>query len=272
MKQRSMDVRSVPKTMLAVFLAIAAGLAFAQSTEVKFPDRDSAMHKEGIFVSVENLRNVGPGLTKNQMYDLLGPPHFHEGVFGVKVWNYIFNFRQNGGVVTCQYQVQFDKDKLVRETYWKYPACADFLKEKVVAPVVVPIAAKPEKMRRYDLSADTLFIFGRSDLDDMLPAGRKQLDDLSDKIKSNTAALKRITITGHTDRIGSEASNLRLSLARAATVRGYLRSQGIDGNLIQIHGVGASQPVVTTCAPGKSAAVIACLQPNRRVTLDVSSE
>lgn len=128
MTQRLMGAQNALKMAFAVFLTISTSLACSQSKDVKFPERASAMLKEGTFVSIENLRNVGPGLTKNQMYDLLGPPHFHEGVFGVKVWNYIFNFRQNGDVVSCQYQVQYDQNKLVRETYWKDPACADFLK------------------------------------------------------------------------------------------------------------------------------------------------
>ncbi len=272
MKERLARAPVVSKLIFGMMLSIAANCATAQNVEVKFPEQNLAVHQEGTYASIPNLRNVGPGLTKYQIYDLLGTPHFHEGLFDVKIWNYIFNFHQNGEVVTCQYQVQFDKDNLVRAAYWKEPACADYLKPEVaVAPVVAPVVIAPGKVQHYNLSADALFGFGRSDLDGMQSVGRKQLDELGDKIKENNDDLRKIVVTGHTDRIGSEASNMRLSLARAATVRDYLATHGIDRIRVEVQGVGASQPVAN-CPPGNSAEVIACLQPDRRVTLDVSTE
>jgi len=109
-------------------LLTAACAASAQDSAINFPDPGSAYLQEGSFVSLENLRNVAPGLTKNQVRELLGAPHFSEGVFGVKVWNYIFHFRRNGEVATCQYQVQYDDDKLLRSTYWNRPECEDIAK------------------------------------------------------------------------------------------------------------------------------------------------
>ena len=93
----------------------------------KFPDSQSATQAGGTFVNLDNLRNVEPGLTKDQMFDLLGPPHFHEWFVGGHVWNYLFDFRQGGKIVTCQYQVRFDKQMKVSDTYWRDPSCADFL-------------------------------------------------------------------------------------------------------------------------------------------------
>ncbi|AIY42974.1 Outer membrane protein A precursor [Collimonas arenae] len=245
----------------------------ANDDTVTFPDRDSASLKEGTFVNIDNLRQVAPGLSKNQLYALLQEPHFSEGVFGVRKWNYIFNFRTGKGdeFVSCQYQIQFDDHKLVKATYWKDPACADFLKrpaapEVVVAPVA--IAANPEK---FVLSMDTLFPFAKSSLDSILPAGRTALDDLAAKIKSGYVSLSAIVVTGYADRIGSPESNQTLSLARAATVRDYLATQGIDPGVSKIQGMGASQPV-TQCPPGKTGAIIHCLQPDRRVTIEVSGE
>jgi len=59
-----------------------------------------------------------------------------------------------------------------------------------------------------------------------------------------------------------------LSEARATTVRNYLVSRGLPSGAMYAQGVGSDQPVVE--CPGKqSAAVIACLQPNRRVELEV---
>ena len=53
--------------------------------------------------NIESLRAVGPGVTKDQLYYLLGRPHFREGYAGVREWDYLFHFRVDGKVVTCQY-------------------------------------------------------------------------------------------------------------------------------------------------------------------------
>jgi len=102
------------------------GCATADSPPT-FPDPQSATLEGGTFVNLHNLRNVGPGLTKDQMFDLLGPPHFHEWFVGGHVWNYLFNFRRGGEIVTCQYQVRFDKNMKVSDTHWRDPSCTDFL-------------------------------------------------------------------------------------------------------------------------------------------------
>src|SRR3546814_12185416 len=58
-----------------------------------FPDLATATFAGGTYPNVDNLRAIAPGMTKDQLYDLIGRPHFHEGVFGVREWNYLFNFR-----------------------------------------------------------------------------------------------------------------------------------------------------------------------------------
>ncbi|AIY41689.1 Outer membrane protein A precursor [Collimonas arenae] len=245
----------------------------ADDGTVKFPDADSASLKEGTFVNIDNLRQVIPGLSKNQMYALLQEPHFSEGVFGVRQWNYIFNFRTGKGYefVRCQYQVQFDDHKLVKATYWKDPACADFLKQPAAPEAVAAPVALAAGQEKFALSVDTLFPFAKSSLDTILPSGRTALGDLAAKIKSRYVSLSKIVVTGYADRIGSPESNQTLSLARAATVRDYLVGQGIEPGAFSVQGLGASQPI-TQCETGRTAAVINCLQPDRRVTIDVSGE
>lgn len=100
------------------------GTAAAESAAADFPNPASATLESGTFVNIENLRNVAPGLNKEQLYALLGPPHFHEGIFRVREWNYLFNFRRDGTTLTCQYQVKFDKQMRVDGTYWKAADCA----------------------------------------------------------------------------------------------------------------------------------------------------
>ncbi|WP_133649272.1 OmpA family protein [Paraburkholderia flava] len=254
---------------LSISLLSLASLQGCATTDgpPKFPDPQSASPKTGTFVNVDNLRNVGPGLNKDQMFDLLGPPHFNEWFVGGHVWNYLFDFRRGNEVVTCQYQVQYDQHMKVSHTYWRDPACEDFVRAKAAAPVAAaeaPVAT----IEQFDLQSDALFAFGKSNLDSMLPAGRAQLDEAIARIKSHKE-VTRILVVGHTDRIGSDKINQPLSRARAQTVRGYLISHGLSGSVIQAEGVGSSEPV-THCPAGESREVIACLQPDRRVTIAVS--
>src|SRR3546814_14922882 len=75
-----------------------------------------------------------------------------------------------------------------------------------------------------------------------------------------------VEITGHADRIGSDADNDRLSAARARNVRRHLEGRGIDGQVIVAEGHGEREPLVA-CARAQGSALGACLAPNRRVEL-----
>lgn len=225
--------------------------------------------KEGDFVNVANLRQIGPGMTKNQIYALIGPPHFDEGVFFVRVWNYVFNFRVGHGddVVTCQYQIRFDEHAKVAATYWKEPDCV----LRVNPPEVnaMPAASAAPQADSVTLGTDGLFRFDGATADDMLPAGRAQLQQVANAIKRDFAGYREIVVTGYTDRLGSDAYNSALSLARARTVRDLLTGMGVDGSTIRPVGRGAAQPVVTCSGGEADAELVRCLQPNRRVEIEI---
>jgi outer membrane protein OmpA-like peptidoglycan-associated protein len=248
------------------FVAVVLGGCATAESPPKFPDPQSATLTGGTFVNVNNLRNVGPGLTKDQMYDLLGPPHFHEGIIAVHVWNYLFNFRRGNETVTCQYQVQFDNHMKVSGTYWRDPACAGFLKPTALT-TSAPAEVETTPIEQFTLQSDALFAFDKSSLDSMLPAGKADLDKAIEHIKTHEGVVD-IAVVGHTDRIGSPAVNQRLSKARADTVRAYLIAHGLDETLIHARGVGSSEPI-SDCPDGAARAVIACLQPDRRVLITV---
>ena len=83
-----------------------------------------------------------------------------------------------------------------------------------------------------------------------------------------------VHVTGYTDRIGSEAYNQRLSEQRANAVKAYLvRTDGIDAAKILADGKGKANPITKPgeCGEKRSAATIACLQPDRRVEIEVSA-
>lgn len=146
-----------------------------------------------------------------------------------------------------------------------------------IAQVVTPAADAPARpapppaatIRRVNLNADALFAFDRSGLQDMLPKGKAELDALARALRRRDVKVQSLTITGHTDRLGTEAYNEALSQHRASTVAAYLKTQGVAVPM-QIQAKGEREPVTTGCkGEVRAAALIACLQPDRRVSVDI---
>ena len=219
---------------------------------------------KGTFPDLQSLSQVRAGMTKDQLYYLLGRPQYNDGWRPVE-WNYLFHFHTPGqgtdDVTTCQYKVLFDKDTYARSFYWNPVDPVD--------GVCPPTAKKPEPtVKRYTLGADALFAFDRSGLSDLNPKGKYDLDNLAAQLKQFDQ-LNSVKITGHTDYLGSDAYNLRLSEQRAQTVRQYFIAQGLPANKIYAVGMGESQAVKQCASTGNRSALIACLQPNRRVEVEV---
>lgn len=136
------------------------------------------------------------------------------------------------------------------------------------APAPAPVAPAPKPAaKKVTLAADALFDFDKAVL---RPEGKTKLDKLAGDIKN--VKLEVIIVVGHADRIGSDKYNQKLSERRAAAVKDYLASKGIEANRIYAEGKGEKQPV-TGDKCGKSVAktkkLIECLQPDRRVEIEV---
>lgn len=247
-----------------------------KATDVVFPSIGSDVGLPGgTFPNLNNLRAVGPGVTKDQLYDLLGRPHFREGLTGPREWDYIFNFRgAAGAVTTCQYKVIFDREYKGQSFYWQPANCSEMLEARPRAVAVVERPAPPPAPapRRTTLGADGMFRFDGGTAADLLPEGRRRIEALAGEIKRNFRALREIRVTGHTDRLGADAYNDALSLARANTVRDLLVQQGIDARAIHTEGLGKRHPLVNCPGTHASAELVSCLQPNRRVEIDVTGE
>lgn len=245
-----------------------------------FPDLEAAWLKSGTFVDVEQLRRIGPGMSKDQVRELISYPHFEEGFFAVREWDYLFNFRTGRGndFVTCQYKIVFEAG-LSHAMFWRDPGCAEYLKPPppevvhTVEVVKVPVPAAASEPERFRLQADALFPFDRYSLADMLPEGRRRLDQLVDGIQKGYRRLDQVTVVGHSDPIGAVDYNQRLSKLRAESVRDYLAIRGLPIDQIRAWGVGKTEPVARGCTdylPRK--ALLDCLQPDRRVEIEVRGE
>jgi OmpA-OmpF porin, OOP family len=241
-----------------------------QPKDADFPALNTAKWQQGTFPSLEALRAMRTGMGKDQVRALLSYPHFSEGLGGVREWNYIFHFRTGAGpeYITCQYMVRFNQDVLTQGMYWKGPGCADLLKPVVAESKPMPVAVAPVVPRKTTLGADGLFRFDRSAESDLLPNGRERVAKLASDLRGQT--YDRVLVTGHTDRLGSDAYNDALSLARAQTVRQLLVQNGVDPAKVRAEGKGKREPVANCPGTQKTPALVACLQPDRRVEIEVA--
>lgn len=260
--------------MLAVLAgcsSVSQGVSDAGTARtVVFPDMEKAWMKEGIFPNVDNVRTVRSGVTKDQLYSLLGRPHFSEGLGSVREWDYIFHFRKpDGSVATCQYKVIFNKDYKAGDIFWKPAACSENFMAAAAAAAAAPVAARAPEVT---LDADALFAFDKSGPQDILPEGRRQLDELPARLNSTFKRLDGMIVIGHTDRLGDKHYNQRLSMARASTVRDYLVARGLPKAAVRAAGAGDTQPLVQCDDGPDREALIHCLQPNRRVEIEVRGE
>ena len=124
------------------------------------------------------------------------------------------------------------------------------------APVVAPPPPAPVS-EKVTFAADAFFDFNKSKLK---PEAQAKLSDLVDKTKG--VNLEVIIAVGHTDSVGGDAFNQKLSVARAEAVKAFLTSKGIEKNRVYTEGKGEKQPVADNkTAEGRAK--------NRRVEVEV---
>jgi OmpA-OmpF porin, OOP family len=134
------------------------------------------------------------------------------------------------------------------------PVAAPAPAPKAAAPAPAP---QPPAATKVTYAADTFFDFDKADLK---PEAKAKLDDLASKVKAIN--LEVIIAVGHTDAIGSDAYNQKLSVRRADAVKTYLVSKGIEKNRVYTEGKGEKQPVADNkTSEGRAK--------NRRVEIEV---
>lgn len=255
------------------------------ASDLVFPNVQKAWQKDGIFPNTENLEKIKAGITKDDLYHLIGRPHFSERQ-NAHEWDYIFKFYQeDNSVKVCQYKVIFDKNYQGQEFYWQPADCGKYTQRAtepvfIHAPAVNSVISTPEPINsapvalvneKINLSADALFAFNKWQLKDMRSAGKQELDDLAEKLLNyQKEGDVQAIITGHTDYLGDDMYNLNLSQLRAQTVRQYLISKGVDASLMIASGAGEGSPVQQCATNLSHQALIDCLQPNRRVEVVVT--
>ena len=194
----------------------------------------------GSWPNWDNVRMIERGMNKDQIYNLIGVPHFSEGLFAVREWDYVFHYRENGEHKICQYKILFDKNMDAQSFFWYPNGC--------------------NGNSTFSLTADFLFDF---DKDTLTEQGKSVVDNVAMQLRSSPA--KEVRVAGYTDRLGSESYNLDLSQRRAERVKSRLIERGIALPITAI-GYGKAHQV-KACNSEKGQELIRCLHPNRRVEI-----
>lgn len=262
-------------------LPLAIGLsttAFADSINtfqraIIFPEKAKVMPflKADFYANESDLNNLKTGLNKDQVQMLIGNTHLLTRLVTDRTWHYIFKFRElDKPDIICQYQIQYDEQMKVSGSYFNKPACVFHLQPlpagsviETEAPVAVPLPTTPQ----LTLPANMLFGLNKSKLNDLPESLRDTLRTFAQQLKTNIETLESITVIGHTDRLGQDEQNLKLSTARAETIKEFFILQGVAADKVKAEGKGSSAPLIE-CSETDRQKQIACLAPNRRVDVE----
>ena len=111
--------------------------AVKDNTKEEFPAFESSYLKQVKRYKAADVARLQTNLNKDQVRHLLGNPHFDEGVFGSKVWNYVLDVRlpQSAQYQRCELHLEFDKHGFVENMHWKDRVCAQLHKQWMAQPV-----------------------------------------------------------------------------------------------------------------------------------------
>jgi len=137
-------------------------------------------------------------------------------------------------------------------------------------PRPAPAPAPAPQVQKITLASKALFDFDKAVLK---PEGKAAIDaEIITKL-NQIQKLELVLVTGHTDRIGTQQYNQKLSERRADAVRDYLVSKGMPKDKIETLGMGKTQPIPgLNCQQKNMKELIACLAPDRRVEVEVKGE
>ncbi len=243
------------------------------SADVAFPEMTRATRPQGVFVPARHIAMIAPGMKKSEIYTLLDVPHFSEGLFGVRRWNYILNFYTGRAdeFRQCQYQIRYDKHYRVEGTYWRDVECSALFDAALAQPkaaerIVTQYVPSPAHTPAAVTEEKAIKTFGFTfdfDKSTIRPAGHDVIRAIVAEVQRGS--YRRIVVTGFTDTMGAQGYNDVLAARRAAaTVAELTEALAAAGSPLahQVYSRGGRELAVDTSAQVREEA-------NRRVVIEL---
>ncbi|WP_026340507.1 OmpA family protein [Thioalkalivibrio sp. ALJT] len=247
-------------TMALVTGPLSANDAGFPNVETPLIELDEGFARMGRPVDKDTLESVVAGMEQPDVLETLGTPDEFRRHRGQAHWFYNFDvpFAMGSDVLVCQYRISFDGWDRVETAEWRRFLCERLYDGLSTTPEM------PE-LQILTLSADVVFGFAE---DSLTSEGRARIAEVAAEIQAEYDN-PRITLVGHADRIGDPQYNLDLSQRRAESVRATLIENGVNPDIMVAEGRGQSQPLVFCRGPERAAETRACLEPNRRVEIEI---
>ncbi len=178
------------------------------------------------------------------------------------------SYKNNIFFITAKYS--FDTPQTPARLVAQAPAPAPVARPAPPPPAPAPAPAPAPTVQKITLDSKVLFDFDKAVLK---PEGKAAIDSQVVGKLAQIQKLEVVLVSGHTDPLGTDAYNQKLSERRAETVRDYLVSKGVPKDKIEALGLGEKQLVPgVVCEQKNLKEKIACLQPHRRVEIQAKGE
>ena len=256
---------------LAVFISFFLQNADAEDVPIKHDDAITSvtqfdqqlLESQGQQDLTMFLASLRVGDSQHDVDALLGTPYSVEHLADGTRWEYNISVPTSPtAFMGCQYRLEFDSQGKLRSSDWRKSVC-DLLYQQSIA--MTPEASQSSRVEVFSLLSDVLFSFNQYRLS---ANGVQSLDRFVDQVLTRYHS-PVITITGHTDKIGTAEANLTLSKWRAREVGKRFLQKGVPESRLLIKGLGEIAPIVECESSMEDKALINCLGPNRRVEIEI---